>query len=116
MELLNRLLEAIMISFGFIMFFFPTVAFVYVTWLIGKNYLDSLENITNEITFKLKIILFVNIILFSALGFSLGFFLPLKFSNSPQGPLLGIFCTGPLGAFVGYVMFYLLMRLLRCKK
>ena len=35
-------------------------------------------------------------------GFSAGFFIPILF-NAWQGPLLGLFITGPLGAVVGGV-------------
>jgi len=122
MQLLNKLPEFILIVFMYItdilLSLFPTIAFVYVMWIIGRKYLGNPENIKNEVVsqFKLRTILLVNIIFFSALGLFLGFFLPLKFSNSPQGPLLGIFCTGPLGAFVGYGIFYLLAQLLKNKK
>jgi hypothetical protein len=42
--------------------------------------------------------------LLGAIGFCGGFFGPLIFTpESNQGPLLGIFITGPLGAVVGLV-------------
>lgn len=41
-------------------------------------------------------------VIFGFLGFSIGFFGPMVFApEANQGPLLGIFITGPLGAAVG---------------
>jgi len=43
-------------------------------------------------------------LILGAVGFSLGFFGPLIFTpEANQGPLLGIFITGPLGAVVGAI-------------
>jgi hypothetical protein len=45
---------------------------------------------------------FLGAVLLGALGFSAGFFGPLLFApEANQGPLLGIFITGPLGFIVG---------------
>ena len=38
------------------------------------------------------------------IGFCIGFFGPMIFSDSPQGPLVGIFYTGPYGAFFGALL------------
>ncbi len=42
-------------------------------------------------------------ILFGGIGFSAGFFGPIIFTLGNQGPLLGIFITGPLGFVLGGV-------------
>lgn len=43
-------------------------------------------------------------IVLGGLGFSAGFFGPMAFApDANQGPLLGIFITGPLGAVIGAV-------------
>ena len=43
-------------------------------------------------------------IIFGAIGFILGFFGPIIFTpQSPQGPLLGIFITGPLCFILGLI-------------
>jgi hypothetical protein len=42
--------------------------------------------------------------IFGIIGFSAGFFGPIIFAPSAnQGPLLGIFITGPLGVLIGIV-------------
>jgi hypothetical protein len=38
------------------------------------------------------------------IGFVAGFFGPIEHSSSSQGPLLGIFITGPLGAITGVLV------------
>lgn len=49
--------------------------------------------------------LFVGSMILGALGFSAGFFGPLIFApEANQGPLLGIFITGPLGFFLGGIL------------
>jgi len=46
----------------------------------------------------------------STIGFVVGYFGPIIWSPSAaQGPLLGIFITGPLGAIVGLVTFWVYM-------
>ncbi|MCI0451698.1 MAG: hypothetical protein L0Z51_04805 [Candidatus Latescibacteria bacterium] len=41
-------------------------------------------------------------VIFGAIAFAIGFFGPLLWApDANQGPLLGIFITGPLGFFVG---------------
>lgn len=47
----------------------------------------------------------VGAVVVGALGFAIGFFGPMFWlnHNSPQGPMLGIFITGPLGAITGFV-------------
>ncbi len=42
-------------------------------------------------------------ILFGGIGFSAGFFGPIIFTLGAQGPMLGIFFTGPLGFVLGGV-------------
>ncbi len=47
-------------------------------------------------------------ILFGSLGFTVGFFGPIFFApEANQGPLLGIFITGPLGFVVGGIAGFL---------
>jgi hypothetical protein len=44
-------------------------------------------------------------LILGGLGFVLGFFGPIIFApEANQGPLLGIFITGPAGAVVGFVV------------
>jgi hypothetical protein len=43
----------------------------------------------------------VGAIVTGGVGFSIGFFGPMLVSNSPQGPLLGILFTGPIGFLLG---------------
>lgn len=44
----------------------------------------------------------IGAIVFGAIGFNAGFFGPLIFApEASQGPLLGLFITGPLGFFLG---------------
>jgi hypothetical protein len=43
-------------------------------------------------------------VILGGIGFSIGFFGPMVFTpEANQGPLLGIFITGPLGALVGAI-------------
>lgn len=44
------------------------------------------------------------ILVVGGIGLILGFFIPLAASESFQGPLLGIFCTGPLGSLAGFII------------
>ncbi len=47
-------------------------------------------------------------------GFALGFFGPMIFApGANQGPLLGIFITGPLGFLAGLVVGFIRARLIR---
>lgn len=44
-------------------------------------------------------------LLFGIIGFSIGFFGPMMFvPEANQGPLLGIFITGPLGFIAGIIL------------
>jgi hypothetical protein len=53
---------------------------------------------------KLFSYIFLGALICGAVGFVCGFFGPLIFTpDANQGPLLGIFITGPLGAIVGGV-------------
>ena len=47
-------------------------------------------------------------LIFGGLGFSIGFLGPLLFApDANQGPMLGIFITGPLGVVAGIVIGYI---------
>lgn len=48
---------------------------------------------------------FVGAVVVGGIAFAIGFFGPMFWlkHNSPQGPMLGIFVTGPLGAVAGFV-------------
>ena len=51
-----------------------------------------------------SLFMFLLSVSFGILGFIVGFFGPIVLgSESPQGPLLGIFITGPLGALTGVI-------------
>ncbi len=56
-------------------------------------------------------------VVFGAIGFCAGFFGPIVFApGANQGPLLGIFITGPLGFLFGAVSGFLYWRVYRKKK
>jgi len=48
--------------------------------------------------------IFKGAIILGSICFSIGFFGPMIFSKSNQGPLLGIFITGPLGFIFGGIV------------
>lgn len=69
--------------------------------LIGIVLWKKIENISNS----LPAFIFGGGILVGTIGFILGFFGPLILTpSSNQGPLLGIFITGPLGFFFGLIL------------
>lgn len=47
----------------------------------------------------------IGAVIVGGIAFAVGFFGPMFWlkHNSPQGPMLGIFVTGPAGAVVGFV-------------
>ena len=48
--------------------------------------------------------IFYGAVLFGSIGFAAGFFGPIIFTpEANQGPLLGIFITGPAGVFIGAI-------------
>jgi hypothetical protein len=57
------------------------------------------RNDNRVLTYALK-----GAVLLGAIGFSIGFFGPIIFTpSSNQGPLLGIFITGPIGFLLGLI-------------
>ena len=75
------------------------VAFRYGAWPAARRYLGQ----------PLRWALVVG-----GVGFALGFFGPMIFApGANQGPLLGIFITGPLGFLVGLVVGFIRARLIR---
>jgi hypothetical protein len=73
---------------------------------------NSIESLVH-----MKLVVVGGLIL-GVVGFAAGFFGPIIFSpKSNQGPLLGIFVTGPLGFVVGTVLcwLYVVVRSISCK-
>lgn len=61
----------------------------------------------SPILFRQYLLVLSSFIVIASLGgFLAGFFGPIFLTNSDQGPLLGIFVTGPLGAVVGLILFW----------
>lgn len=98
-------------------------AFFYWMYFLVVPFSDSFTRLPNIIAFCLAIIVgifmhrkmgrhdnpvltyaLIGGILLGAIGFSIGFFGPIIFMpTSNQGPLLGIFFTGPIGFVLGLI-------------
>lgn len=67
-----------------------------------ENTVESVPRSSSGVGFFLSAVLWG--VIGGLIGFIGGFFGPIIFQpNSPQGPLLGIFITGPLGVVIGFV-------------
>lgn len=77
-------------------FFIPLIAAVAVALYVWMYAADKTES-------SVKYIL-LSAVIFGAVGFAAGFFGPLIFApQANQGPLLGIFVTGPIGILIGVI-------------
>jgi zinc transporter ZupT len=82
------------------LYLLPTAALFVVAFGISAGV--TLSEVTNR-KFKHVLQIFIWGTGFAVVGFVGGLFGPVLLSTSPQGPLLGIFLTGPAGAVLGCV-------------
>jgi hypothetical protein len=69
---------------------------------ICKHCKSDIETVKGYITISdLTLRITLSALLVGSIAFSAGFFGPIIFSSSNQGPLLGIFVTGPVGTLAG---------------
>ena len=83
-----------------IFYFVPTVAVLVVMFGVASIVLYT-SGAARRDSFQRTILWGVGL---AIVGFVSGFVGPALFSESPQGPLLGIFITGPGGAALGCVI------------
>jgi hypothetical protein len=112
MKLIFRLLLTLVVVVGtFYFIYWVSAAFTEVMWLAFAIAITCaiaagwfIWSQTRSASRKLGMSVIYGAIVVGAIGFAAGFFGPILFApEANQGPLLGIFITGPLGVVVGAI-------------
>jgi len=81
---------------GFIRLFISLICALAIGWFVWKK--------LGTMTLELGLYIFLGGVILGSISFILGFFGPIIFApEANQGPLLGIFITGPLGFLIGLI-------------